>query len=1172
MPVAGHGFQNDRGESKISFNPLSFEFTPEWIINGEGPERTSSLTSVPPRISQVLNFNPVLMLDIAFPRNRIDVLGGKRELEFPKHHYAILKQIIYCSKFNTYFALGKDCSLKVYNKDFCETFTVLNLDLKLVKSIIFNPEMDELITGGVGGVKFWKYKMNQKSNSKVVAMSNYELYLRADYPHMGGNWVTKVELDVATQQVFCCSVQALFCYDTEGKLLLEIPNPHKSSPTACIYSSYTKEILTCSTDCEIKAWSNMGIYTHTFTGHTRAVTNLLLHPETSSIFISSSKDGSIRFWSLDIFSQLLSLFLFEDGIEWIGLTEINHLYCCSGKHCQTYTLNYFTHFWSYIGNSISHMSLASARGRTTRVTVLQKDSSLRIMSQSLGTKLSVVLPLPTDTPVQSMTSYSYHRANNLVFFLVDHMQIWIYTVRTDPACRAAVWSVPSILENSNGTKQSVKTPILEGVCLSPFDGSLWKAPVCECCCVACLSSTIYFTTLEGLVCADSDEFLLLGLEDGRILFMDIEVESLKYHEIQAHKAPVILLKHDTVHNQLLSMSQETSEKRLKIWSLPKLQLLHEVPIPQDAITFSRIASQLCVALESGFILFVDIVAADSVLLSFSPSVTQDVKNESESKREIEHSEGTVMTDACPKQNIFLSCSGDGVIQIWDLAGSLLTEFVLDHTLTFASFLNIHGDILIGFKDHLFLIPHKKLMIDIKDYLSDDSAKESDIYEDPAIKYELKDSSQRQVDTHLDMDSYLVPFKHLDFKESGIVTLSSEEESDLGDTESLLKEYTPASTGTYNSPASSVMSWEICRLTPGTDLDENQGDWPSVGPSDGSPKVLRCVSTELLMPEVGDFSVSPPPLIEVILRNLTIDSRVESEESLLPVYQESMEEDSVATSVEDVRKQLHVSRGAVAVHRLKPPIEGQLSFSDSADLIRRGLKIEHFAHQQKKKLTKTRGISKQPVFLDIYENKEALHRRLRRKQRKDKIIFPSFSKKFGTTSTGSEWQSSNLQLETEHHRTIRGRQSSSISDWINSELKRRETQAIGRLKREALNQKRRQVQDLERIQRQRSLPGHTTCNHPQAVLQVMDAHARQMSHQVVQSSAQPLSGRLRGQTLYPKPLMFPPPGQATQPVSEISPEVVVMKPVGIPPVPVRPPPARRPPPSHVCHSERDLRCT
>ncbi|XP_041046928.1 uncharacterized protein LOC121279736 [Carcharodon carcharias] len=1005
MPAARHRLQNRRGVSDVRTKSMGSEVRLKGFCDEDELERTSPVPSRLRNNIQVLNFNPVLMLNIAFPRIRIEILGvtynskihklilldslgcvswsldpnggGKRELEFPKHHYGILKQIIYCSKFNTYFALGKDCSLKVYNKDFCETFTVLNLDLKLVKSIAFNPKTDELITGGVGGVKFWKYRMNHRSSSKVVAMPSYELFLRADYPHMGGNWVTKVELDDATQQVFCCSVQALFCYDTEGKLLLEIPYPHKCSPTACIYSSYSKIILTCSTDCEIKAWSNKGIFTHKFTGHTRAVTNLLLHPETSSIFISSSKDGSVRFWSLDTFSQLLSLFVFEEGIEWIGLTETNSLFCCSGKHCQIYTLNYFTHFWSHIGNSISHMSLASAKGRTTRVTVLQRDSSLRIMSQCLGTKLSVVLPLPTDTPVQSVTSYTYNRAHNLVFFLVDPTEIWIYTVRTDPACRTAVWNVPYLLESTSGSKQSAKTPILEGVCLSPFDVSLWKVPVCECCCIACLSSSIYYSTLEGMVCADCDEFLLLGLEDGRILFMGIEVESVKYHEMQAHKSPVILIKHDTNHSQLLSMSQEAPEKCLKIWSLPKLQLLHRVLIPQDTITFSRIASQLCLGLESGLILFNDIVAADPMLLPFSLSLSQDVKSESEVKWRIEQTGRAVITDACPKQNIFLSCSGDDVIKIWDVYGALLTEFVLDHTLTFACFLNNHGDILIGFKDHLFLIPHNKLMIDIKDDGSDNSAQESNIYEDPAIKYELKDSVQRQVESQLDLDSYLVPFKNLNFEGSEIFSISSGKESDLGDTESLLNEYVPASTGIYNSPASSVMSLEIYRLTPGPNLDNEEGDRSMMQLSYEDTNLPLLLSSELQMPQVGSSVVDT-----LFPERLREQALVESEHLVQLAVEEIQGDESVTTSVENLRKQLHTSRAVVTVHRWQHPVNVNLAVADSVELVRRaGLKLDRFAMRQKRKVVRMQGIIEQPIILDIYENKDILHRRRRRKQRK-----------------------------------------------------------------------------------------------------------------------------------------------------------------------------------------------
>ncbi|XP_078066158.1 uncharacterized protein LOC144491771 [Mustelus asterias] len=100
----------------------------------------------------------------------------------------------------------------------------------------------------------------------------------------------------------------------------------------------------------------------------------------------------------------------------------------------------------------------------------------------------------------------------------------------------------------------------------------------------------------------------------------------------------------------------------------------------------------------------------------------------------------------------------------------------------------------------------------------------------------------------------------------------------------------------------------------------------------------------------------------------------------------------------------------------------------------------------------------------------------------------------------------------------------------------------------MNEKRRQRQEMQRIERQRSLSGHENCNQPQAVLQAIKAHGCPVSQQVVQSSLQPLSSRLRGMTLCPKPLMFPP---AIKPLPETSPGELAVKPVGISPIPARP---------------------
>ena len=47
-----------------------------------------------------------------------------------------------------------------------------------------------------------------------------------------------------------------------------------------------------------------GGHVHTFRGHSRSVTGIVLHPETSTLVLTSSMDGSVRMWSLDIMEPM----------------------------------------------------------------------------------------------------------------------------------------------------------------------------------------------------------------------------------------------------------------------------------------------------------------------------------------------------------------------------------------------------------------------------------------------------------------------------------------------------------------------------------------------------------------------------------------------------------------------------------------------------------------------------------------------------------------------------------------------------------------------------------------------------------------------------------------------------------------------------------------------------
>ena len=53
------------------------------------------------------------------------------------------------------------------------------------------------------------------------------------------------------------------------------------------------------------------------------------------------------------------------------------------------------------------------------------------------------------------------------------------------------------------------------------------------------------------------------------------------------------------------------------------------------------------------------------------------------------------------------CSDDGSVKIWDDHKTLVSEFLLDDSLCSACFLNGAGDVLIGFKNHIFFLDRRK---------------------------------------------------------------------------------------------------------------------------------------------------------------------------------------------------------------------------------------------------------------------------------------------------------------------------------------------------------------------------------------------------------------------------------------------------------------------------------
>nr|XP_022297793.1 uncharacterized protein LOC111107104 isoform X3 [Crassostrea virginica] len=794
----------------------------------------------------------------------------RRALMYPKYEYRLISYLVYAKKFNCYFALGKDFSLKVLNRDFIETCSV-SANLRSVLFMLFNPVGDELITGGVGGTTIWKFEQDAtKQLTEIKPLANYRLRRVRDLKDVGGSWVKRVDLDFTLQHLYCCSDTDLYAYDLKGQLLFKFLKAHTMSITGCIYSQFSKTLLTCSIDTEVKMWSLRGGLVHTFRGHSRAVTSIVVHPIKTSIIVTASLDGSVKMWSLNTMEILYSVVISTDGLLWMGMTDDSLMFCATVRNITLWNLNQFYDFFAVARSRICRLSLAACENKTTRVVAEGQDSSMRLFSRKNQKNLTTVLPPPDISPLQRVLSVCYSREYNMVFVLITPMDIWVYTTKTDPSCRVMTWNVHDLQLPylSNKGKKDSENPLggwssslQGGPAHRATENGLGNEALSACHSLCILTSTATMWTEEGFCSPiqnmDLEEtYLLMGLEDGRILFMDPVTKGKKYMEFKASKDAIQEMRHDIDHSALITTCHLKELAMIQIWSLPQLQLLHELYCSLDTVCYSRMDQLFMTGHLSGCVNFYSLEPAEDWGLfraKIEPNKDTIVK-----KKRPEHNAEVVAIDSSTSIRIFCSASLNGVIRIWDENKHLVTEIFMDKleideniiqeepgvkkikvdeqgrkekvedeantsaslqdkSLSAACFLNKQGDLIIGFKNHIFFIDHTRVCPHLTVSEEEEEVdKESAIIEDPSVIYE----GGVYLPEPVTLENYLVPFDFIDFSKDfleGKIDLEESSEDDEGsETDSTLS---LAPTEIYQSPLDSPWSRSMIDLTLDSEMDK-----------------------------------------------------------------------------------------------------------------------------------------------------------------------------------------------------------------------------------------------------------------------------------------------------------------------------------------------------------------
>ncbi|EDV28980.1 uncharacterized protein TRIADDRAFT_52395 [Trichoplax adhaerens] len=673
-----------------------------------------------------------------------DIVGVTRPLTFAAYQFNVLHHIIYAKNFDVYFAVAKDHTIRVLNKDFIEVFQTAS-ELRAVLFLLFNPRTNDLITGGAGGMRIYEYKQRKKKpfeQRESILMSDYKLNVKQFYPDVGGSWVKKMQLNHKMQHVYCMSDTDVFVYDcVDGHKIFKITSAHKAMITGCVHSLVSRLVVTCSKDTYVKVWTDNGNHLATMKGHSKAITNMIQHPNSEMLVLTSSSDGTIKIWSLHIMAQIYSISIMPSGIPWIGIAHNNNIYVASNRQCEMWSLNHLVDFWANTYSPVISISLASFTKKFTHVIALSDDNSIRILSVKKKKRITTILPPPTLSALSRVIDMAYSRYHSLFYVLLNPTEIWIYTTRTDPACRITVWNkeiIESILYDRSISKgRQEKQEVTSLAIVNSF--------------IEINSTTYDSENIDHSLRIDSNDsegrpnatnlpsFLAIGTKNGRIVFIHPAHKERIYKRLTS-RDPVSQINHDVEEKKLIILSIRRDHKIIQFFSLPNLELKHEV---HCAITLSKYCLMSPVLLCGH---------SDGKLRKCHLHSANISKNEMVEVAP-SHFNSVLCIDKCISRKVFLTSCKDGIIKVWDINACLISEITLDHTLLSVNFLPKQGDMLLGFKGHLFLIPATKIFQrEIED------ANQSDHYSDSEVA--VTDNFIDSVNTpeQVTMEDYLMPYK------------------------------------------------------------------------------------------------------------------------------------------------------------------------------------------------------------------------------------------------------------------------------------------------------------------------------------------------------------------------------------------------------------------------------
>ncbi|XP_065932009.1 uncharacterized protein [Magallana gigas] len=588
---------------------------------------------------------------------------------------AELTAMMFVPKHRVYLGFGSDLIMRVYTdaKSGCKNVGSIPCDTTIL-CMSYNKDTDEVYAGGIGILEKWMFSGSEHA-AYVQKREKFDTEIRSD------EWVIDIKVDPRNKQMLALTYDGIYVVSfISMKQTHLLQNRHEGSLRCCSFYKQREYFITGGGDGQVKVW-NAVFFTqvHVFYGHRGPITGLQVH-STDPLLFSSSMDGTVQIWRMDNFTKFMRVEL-GVGIQQMKLLGDEEFFCQTEKEIRIYNLNQFYTLFAPVESTVFKLKLfPSVRGKPSRVIASTEDGSVRFFSPVTGATITMIYPMPT---FQVFSSFAYNRDKEKLLTILQNGDVLVFNCDTNPCKAEEVWQPAS-------PDEEVTELSIMALSYSDIDGE---------------------STRETVV--------LGGLKNGQISLLDAD-QCVMIKNLQAHEGTITCMEAITDIDDSGFQILETNstlvtggqEKSLKVWSVKvkpghsgnKIILEQLVKIPCDGIPnlLSVYENTLCVTIDSPDTkLLLRMYRIDGRDLETTSSIHY---TELYHAQDEEHTERMTALDKCPLLGFFATASEDGYIKVWNRHNQLVREMYFGEPLFGLCFANARGDLLLGFQNHICLIP------------------------------------------------------------------------------------------------------------------------------------------------------------------------------------------------------------------------------------------------------------------------------------------------------------------------------------------------------------------------------------------------------------------------------------------------------------------------------------